>query len=150
MSEIPDDRPLSPEEEALTRWLLEHGEPEATGYLADLAAARVVARCGCGCASVDFTVAGQRPPPRSGLRVLADYEWDDPEGRLAGVFAFAHAGQLAGLEVWAADPDADVTRLPRPEALRPLGAHAAERGVAPDKAARPSSASPAPRGPLCR
>lgn len=121
MSDIADDRPLSPEEEALTRWLLEHGGPDAARYLPDLAAARVVSRCGCGCASVDFAVAGRRAAPGSGLEVLADYEWGDREGRLAGVFAFARDGQLRGVEVWAAHPDADTSRLPRPEVLRPLG-----------------------------
>jgi hypothetical protein len=120
MSRNPEDRPLSAEEFALTRWLLEHGTPEASRHLADLPRARVVGRCPCGCASVDFAIAGQEAPP-AGLEVLADYEWRDAEGRPAGVFVFARAGMLAGLEVWTMDPDADTTRLPSPDALWPLG-----------------------------
>jgi hypothetical protein len=44
--DIPEDRPLTTEERTLVRWLLLHGEPAATGYLADLEQAWVVSRCG--------------------------------------------------------------------------------------------------------
>lgn len=120
MSRILEDRPLSPDEAALTRWLLEHGAPEAAAHLAELPHARVVARCPCGCASVDFAIAGREAPLTTGLQVLADYLWRDAEGRQAGVFVFAREGQLAGLEVYALDPDAAIDRLPAPEALVPF------------------------------
>lgn len=119
MSEIAENRPLSAEEHALTRWLLEHGMPLAAGFLPQLPRARVVAQCGCGCASVDFAVDGRRPAP-GGLTVLSDYEYDDAAGRRAGVCVFARDGVLAGLEVWAAHPDADTTTLPSTEILQPL------------------------------
>lgn len=121
MPGIPDDRPLTLEEQVLTRWLLERGTPEAAAYLAGLDRARVVARCGCGCASVDFAVDGHRPVPGATLEVLADYQWRDAFGHLGGVFPFAKAGRLAGLEVWSIDGAAAVDRLPSPEMLEPLG-----------------------------
>lgn len=123
MTEIPDDRPLTPEEHALTRWLLERGMPEAAGYLPQLDRARVVARCGCGCASVDFAVGGRRPPSGAALEVLADYQWRDAAGRLGGVFPFAKDGLLAGLEVWSIDGEAATDRLPSLAVLEPLGTH---------------------------
>jgi hypothetical protein len=117
--EIPDDRPLSAAEEALTRWLLVHGRGDAATYLPDLARARVAARCGCGCASVEFAVAGVRPGDRAGLEQLADYRWRDSHGRLAGVFVWASDATLAGLTVWPLDPWAALEELPAPAALEP-------------------------------
>jgi hypothetical protein len=121
LARIQEDRPLSAEEVALAGWLLEHGAPSASRYLADLAQARVVGRCGCGCASVDFAVSGEEAHAAAGLEVLADFQWSDSEGRAAGVFVFARANRLAGLEVWPLHPAADISRLPRPEQLVPLG-----------------------------
>jgi hypothetical protein len=56
---IPEERELSAEEYRLTRWILEHGVREAERFLEQPEQTRVVARCGCGCASVDFGVAGE-------------------------------------------------------------------------------------------
>jgi hypothetical protein len=120
MDAIPEDRPLSPEELALARWLLAHGTLAAGGYLDDLARARVASRCGCGCASIDFAVDGHKPPRDAPLEVLADYQWRDGAGHLGGVFIFARAGVLAGLEVWSIDGEAAIDRLPSPAQLEPL------------------------------
>ena len=98
-----------------------HGLPGAAAHLGALDRARVVGRCGCGCASVDFAVDGRRPPHGATYEVLADYQWRDAAGCLGGVFAFARGGVLAGLEVWSVDGEADTTRLPAPDALEPLG-----------------------------
>ena len=100
---IPEDRPLSPEETDLVRWLLEHGNPQAREFLPQLAEARVVSRCGCGCASVDFAVGVVAPAPGSGLGILADFYYRTAEGHLCGVFVFENCERLAGLEVWSAD-----------------------------------------------
>ena len=121
MPHIPDDRPLSPEERTLVRWLLEHGRPEANRYLDHLGQARVVSRCSCGCASVNFAVAEHETAPMAGMQVLADYQWRDPSGHLAGIFAFAREGVLAGLEVWSIDGEAAIDKLPPVEVLEPLG-----------------------------
>jgi hypothetical protein len=117
---LPEDRPLSPQEAALTRWLLEHGGPEAAAHLAELPQARVVGRCPCGCASVNFAIDGRVAPPGAGLQVLSDHVWRDGEGMLAGLFAFACAGRLAGIEVYTLDPDAAIDRLPSPDVLEPF------------------------------
>ena len=120
MSDIAEDRPLTSHEVALTRWLLAHGEPSAAAFCDQLAGARVVARCPCGCASVDFTIDGQRAPAGTGMAILADYEWRGSAGELFGVFAFAQGDLLGGIEVWSVDGEATPTRLPDPAELTPL------------------------------
>lgn len=117
--EIPDVRPLTGEERALARRMLEGAGADAAPFLAQLASARVVSRCGCGCASVNFAVEGH-PPAVGGLHVLGDYEYDGPEG-LTGAFIFEQGGVLSGIEVYGLDGGAPAA-LPAPDALRPLGA----------------------------
>jgi hypothetical protein len=120
MSEIPDDRPLTPAEHTLSRWLLTHGTPAAAQYLADLGAARVVSRCGCGCASINFAVDGRIAQAAVPFEVLADFQWHDAAEHLGGVFLFARGGTLAGLEVWSIDGQAAIDRLPLPHTLEPI------------------------------
>ena len=109
-SAIPDDRPLSAQELALVRWLLDNGTPSARTYLGEIETLRVVSRCGCGCASVDFVNT-----PAAGVDVLSDYKWQDEQGRLFGAFAFAKAGKLAGIEVWSIDGRATPSRSRTPQ-----------------------------------
>ncbi len=121
---IPDDRPLSSNEASLVRWMLEHGTAAGARILPQLSAARVVSRCYCGCASVDFSVGGTVPSPGEPIGILADFEYRTPEGRLCGAFVFERAGLLAGLEVWSMDGPSAPTTLPAIEQLRPLGTEA--------------------------
>jgi hypothetical protein len=116
----PENRPLTTDEAALVRWLLEHGNPDAAAFLPQLAGARVVSRCPCGCASINFAIGGTAAPVGTGTHVLSDYVWQAPDGSHCGVFAFACGGQLAGLEVWTADGVGPVSSLPSVEHLRPL------------------------------
>ena len=62
---ITDGRPLTAAEYQLARWMLEHGGPGAEDFLPQLDLARVVARCPCGCASIDFE-AWDIPAPAAG------------------------------------------------------------------------------------
>ena len=117
---IAEDRELTPDEQALVQWLLEHGEPEATVFLPQLATARVVARCSCGCASIDFSVGGAEPARDGGMDILSDYSWRDSAGHLFGVFVFARGGRLAGLDLWSIDGQATATQLPETRELTPL------------------------------
>ena len=117
---IPNDRPLSAAESGLLRWLLERGSGQAAGYLGQLDRVRVAARCPCGCPTVDLAVGGVQPPSGAGMAVLADYQWQGTGGARYGVFLFARAGLLAGLEVWSIDGQSTPSRLPDPAELRPL------------------------------
>jgi len=116
---IPEDRPLTAEETALVRWLLEHGFAEADAFVPQLEQARVVSRCPCGCASINFSIEGKLPPIGDPLQVLSDYEWESESGAKLGVFVFAKAGILAGLEIWSIDGLGTPT-LPRIESLVPI------------------------------
>ena len=110
------NRPLTGEEYELTRWILEHGKPEAAAYLDQLERARVVGRCPCGCATIDFEIDGLgKAPP--GVNVLGDFLFGD-ESALCGVFVFSSNGILSGLEVTGYAVDAPKT-LPDPSELRP-------------------------------
>lgn len=115
---IPDDRPLSRAEYQLADRMLRLAGAAGEAFLPQLARARVVSRCGCGCVSVDLAVAGEAAPA-GGLHILGDFEFDDG-GVPAGIFIFEQGGVLAGVEVWAMGGDTP-TRLPVPDALRPLG-----------------------------
>jgi len=120
MAEILEERELSKAERSLTRWLLEHGQPEAASFLDQVDRVRVISRCACGCASIDFdhSGAGWRSP--GGVNILSDHEWRDAEGRRFGVFVFSQSGYLAGLEVWSIDGSATPVGLPDPDWLRAI------------------------------
>lgn len=113
--------------------MLEHSTAAAARFLPQLAAARVVSWCYCGCASVDFPVAGVVPPPGGGIGILGDLEYRTPEGHLSGAFVFERAGLLAGLEVWSVDGLSTPSTVPAIEQLQPPGsAQQAEPGAAAD------------------
>jgi hypothetical protein len=110
------NRPLSESELALARWMLEHGSPEAVGFLTQLEQAEVTPwRCQCGCASINFQIKGYPEPP-PGVHVLADFVMSDDS---AGVFIYSSAGLLSGIEVYGLAGDAP-TVLPFSLELRPL------------------------------
>jgi hypothetical protein len=117
---ISENRPLTQEEAALVKWLLEHGTDEARALLPQLDRARVVSRCSCGCTSVDFSIDGKVTSPKSGMSVVSDYRWNSPEGYLFGVFAYAREGLLSGIDLWSIDGRATASRLPDTNQLRPI------------------------------
>jgi hypothetical protein len=112
------DRPLTPEEEQLIRWMLEHGNPGAQAFVSQLERAKATARrCPCGCASIDFSIEGL-PEPSGGLHVLADFVFGTGDN-LSGVFVFERSGVLAGIEVYGFAREAPKA-LPLPASLRPF------------------------------
>jgi hypothetical protein len=117
---IAEDRPLTIAEHAFVRWLLEQGTDEGRNLLPQLARARVVARCSCGCASVDFSIDGQIASAKSGMSIVSDYRWQDADGRAFGVFAFAREGLLSGIDLWSIDGRATAGTLPNVSQLRPM------------------------------
>jgi hypothetical protein len=117
---IPEDRLLTEQEASLVRWMLEHGKSSAVDYLSQLAGVRVVSRCHCGCASVNFSVAGVVPNSIDRIGILADFEYRTAEGHRCGVFVFERAGLLAGLDVWSVDGLSTPSSLPGIGQLHPL------------------------------
>jgi hypothetical protein len=112
------DRPLTPDEEHLIRWMLEHGTPEAQAFLSQLQKAKATAwRCACGCASINLAIDGM-PEPSGGLHILADFTFGKDED-LSGAFVFEKSGVLAGLEIYGLAGEAPKT-LPLPASLKPF------------------------------
>ncbi|HEV2790364.1 MAG TPA: hypothetical protein VGV69_03595 [Solirubrobacterales bacterium] len=113
-----EPRPLQPEETAVIRVLLDHADFDGRAeLLAQVPTAKVVGRCGCGCATVELAVdrapaddAVPRPIPNQAT--IFD-EVGDPIG---GVLLFAKDGCLAELEVYSFGKE-PIATLPRPERL---------------------------------
>lgn len=112
-------RLLTVPERTLVEWLLNHGTADALPHLSRLDELTVVDHCDCGCASIDFAVAGVEPADHR-MTILSDYYWLDDNGYTGGVFVFTKSGQLAGLEVYSADGQSDLSQLPPIDRLFPL------------------------------
>ena len=120
-SSIQVDRPLASNELAVVQWLLEHGEGDNSLFLEQLKSVRVVRLCGCGCASINFSINGKRPQHLA-MRVLSDHQWHNDQGHLFGAFVFEQDGLLAGLDLWSVDGQSTPDSMPPLESLVPLGA----------------------------
>ena len=116
---IRDERSLTSHERELLRWLLSNADSRGKSLLPQIERARVVSRCRCGCASVDFSITGMESAAGTGLEQIShDYYWNTPNGGLCGIFAFARNDQLAGLEVWSVDGVETPASLPCLDQLR--------------------------------
>ena len=69
--------------------MLENGTIKSKDFLSQLKSSRVVSQCGCGCASIDFSVDGE-PRKYGPLEILSEYWYgSDEERNVANVFLFA-------------------------------------------------------------
>jgi hypothetical protein len=116
MKPISEDRELTAEESRLVRSMLERGGPDAAAFLSQSSRIRVVSRCACGCASIDFSVDGIEHEG-GGMHIIADFLFGEGDS-LAGALVFEKYGRLAGLEVYGLGGDAPPT-LPSAVDLRP-------------------------------
>ena len=83
-----------------TRQLIEHanvGEEEKKRYLTQLGSAIVVRMCECGCANIDFAIAGVASEPGAPLDPFEDFVAKDQR---FGVFVFSKRDTLAGVEIY--------------------------------------------------
>jgi len=114
----PEDRPLTDEERTLLEWLIARGTHEAEEYASQVPQVRVVARCTCGCPTIDLAIGDRQHRTIGASQVLAEFEGITPEGIEVGVILHARQGQLSELEVYAM-PDVDGPfRLPRLDSLK--------------------------------
>jgi hypothetical protein len=132
-------RALSPKERSFTRWLIEHanvGEGEKKKYLGQLEAATVVRMCDCGCASIDFAIAGAASEPGAPLDPFGDFIAKD---KRFGVFVFSKHNTLAGVEIYSlADLDLP-SEFPDPAEL--VGLEEANQPPEPMRAKGPHGSS---------
>ena len=112
---LPADRPITEREAAVVDWVLANSALEGPlDYLREgVRHLRVVARCACGCASVDFAVNGQS----ASARPVAEAFGHDSLGRACGVIVWELNGRVSGLEVYECELGS-ATELPSIEALR--------------------------------
>ena len=102
-STLPENRPISEAEIAVVEWLIENAS--MAGSLAHLREGvrglRVVGRCHCGCASVEFVDGGQA----DGARIIADAIGADSDGRGCGLILWSLEGRISGLEIYEREGD---------------------------------------------
>ena len=98
MTERVENRPISEREAAVVDWLLVNGTLEGSfEHLREtVGRLRVVGRCTCGCASVDFVQDGQAGAASPIAEALAH----DSFGREHGVILWGAGGEISGLEVY--------------------------------------------------
>ena len=113
---IHEDRALTDEERRLLAWLIQSGTGNSAELMAQLAEARVVSRCGCGCPTIDLAIGTRSEPTRGGSSIVADVSGKSPEGYDVGVILHVREGLLSELEVY---PSGDVGpfSLPVPDSL---------------------------------
>ncbi|MDX6501711.1 MAG: hypothetical protein QOG23_4971 [Blastocatellia bacterium] len=113
---IPEHRDLTSEERRLLEWLVTNGTNSTTLFAAQISQTKVVARCKCGCPTLDLAV-GEKTSRTVGLStILADAYGHSPEGVAVNVILHAREGELSELEVISMD-DTDVFGMPTPETL---------------------------------
>ena len=124
---VRENRELTSEEMRLLRWMLEHGSAESAKLVDQIALLRVISRCPCGCASIDFSFNGDEPVDGQ-MRVIADFLYGDASS-LCGAFVFEKQGIVAGLEVYGLAVE-HPRSLPEPSDLRPFEAEVEGAGRA--------------------
>lgn len=103
---------LSPDVTATLRALLDGSDPVSSALRAQIPYARVVGRCGCGCATVDLEVdrtAAAQAPSHDNPAVDAGYT----EPHSAGVMVCTEDGYLSLLEIYSVS-DELITAWPDP------------------------------------
>jgi hypothetical protein len=110
LREIAENRDPLPSERSLVRWVLLHGQPGAASYLDRVENLRVVSRCGCGCATLNFDIGVKGWQADGGLLMLSEHFWADTDGHRRRIFAFGKANTVARLDV-------DAPALPTEEDL---------------------------------
>ena len=113
---IEEDRPITEREAAVVVWLLENGWKHGplNHPVEGVAKLRVVGRCACGCASVDFEEHGQS----SGAGPIAEGYGKTPEGLQFGLILWGRDGAITGLEIYECHPGS-ANKLPDPAWLTP-------------------------------
>jgi hypothetical protein len=115
-------RLLTPEEDQLLRWVLEHGTDFAKSFLPQMEGIRATRGCACGCPSISLIVAEDAPLGRfEPGRLVIDLLGNTAKEELVGLLVFQAGGKLSGLEVYPLDEkiiDFDKEfGLPTPESL---------------------------------
>ena len=112
----PEYRDLTSEERRLLEWLIANGTAEAPTYASQLPQVKVVARCACGCPTLDLAPGEKRFRTVGSSTILADAFGHSPEGIPINVILHAREGEISELEVISCD-ETEVFGMPTPEML---------------------------------
>jgi hypothetical protein len=116
------ERSLSQEERILLEWLLAHPSSDVLlsdvpKYKSQIDSLHVVAKCGCGCPTVDFALhSGQKS---GASEIVAEAGGKSPEGVSVGVILHAREGEISELEVYSTQGSDVSFSLPVPDSLEP-------------------------------
>ena len=113
---VPEYRDLTSEEKLLLGWLINNGTPAASAYASQLPEVRVVARCTCGCPTLDLALGEKKTRTVGPSTILADVAGRSPEGVPVSVVLHAREGEISELEVISLD-ETQLFGLPTPEML---------------------------------
>ena len=113
----PEYRDLTFEERRLLEWLLTNGNVDAPAYVSQLPQVRVVARCTCGCPTLDLALGEKKYRTVGISTILADALGHSPENVPVNVILHACEGEISELEVISCDAT-KVFGLPTPEMLK--------------------------------
>lgn len=95
----PLNRPLNQDERDLIRWLIEHSLiKDASRLLTQIDRLSVVARCNCGCPTIDFAFDGE-PVAQKGEQCISDW-LADVDGMPVGVMLWQTNDRISTLEVY--------------------------------------------------
>ena len=111
----PQNRPITAEERILIEWLLRHGKAGSERFLEQVDSLRVVARCLCGCPTVNFSPE-RAPVAHEPEHILADY-LATVDGEDVGVILFQRGGRLSSLEVYSQTGNDKPFGLPETETI---------------------------------
>jgi hypothetical protein len=114
------ERTLSDCERSLLEWLLarpssDMSDSDVSKYKSQVDRLRVVAKCECGCPTVDFALGADRKVGAS--EIVAEAGGKSPEGVLVGVILHAREGELSELEVYSTQGLDTSFTLPVPDSL---------------------------------
>lgn len=112
-----EHRDLTVKERRLLEWLISNGNPEASAYVSQLPQVKVVARCICGCPTLDLALGVKTSRTVGFSTILADAFGHSPEGVPVNVILHARGREISELEVVSCD-ETKVFVMPIPEMLK--------------------------------
>lgn len=114
---IPERRSISRSEADIVRAALERASraPLEETVRAAIPNLEVVARCECGCASVDFDA----PSSEQHSGIIADATGQTPRGGQVGVIVWGRSDAITGLEIYDLGAGVDDLVLPVPTSVIP-------------------------------